>query len=119
MCIIFFFFFSSRRRHTRYWRDWSSDVCSSDLGKTNTPEFGAGSQTFNPVFGATRNPYDPTKTCGGSSGGAGGAVACGGQPVADGGGLGGAPRHPAGYCQGVGFPASPGGGGDLPEQKGR
>ena len=40
------------------------------VGKTNTPEFGAGSQTFNPVFGATRNPYDLTKTCGGSSGGA-------------------------------------------------
>ena len=40
------------------------------IGKTNTPEFGAGSQTFNRVFGATRNPYDPSKTCGGSSGGA-------------------------------------------------
>ena len=39
------------------------------IGKTNTPEFGAGSQTFNKVFGATRNPYDLTKTCGGSSGG--------------------------------------------------
>ena len=41
------------------------------IGKTNTPEFGAGSQTFNRVFGATRNPYDPSKTCGGSSGGRG------------------------------------------------
>jgi amidase len=40
------------------------------IGKTNTPEFGAGSQTFNKVFGATRNPYDLSKTCGGSSGGA-------------------------------------------------
>ena len=40
------------------------------IGKTNVPEFGAGSQTFNPVFGATKNPYDLTKTCGGSSGGA-------------------------------------------------
>src|SRR5467141_1317472 len=39
------------------------------IGKTNTPEFGAGSQTFNKLFGATRNPYDPSKTCGGSSGG--------------------------------------------------
>src|ERR1039458_8299464 len=48
------------------------------IGKTNTPEFGAGSQTFNPVFGATRNPWDLTKTCGGSSGGAAVALACGG-----------------------------------------
>src|SRR5262249_12287960 len=47
------------------------------IGKTNTPEFGAGSQTFNPVFGATLNPYDRTKTCGGSSGGAAVALACG------------------------------------------
>jgi hypothetical protein len=46
------------------------------IGKTNTPEFGAGSQTFNAVFGATRNPYDVTKTCGGSSGGAAVALAC-------------------------------------------
>ena len=47
------------------------------IGKTNTPEFGSGSQTFNTVFGATRNPYDLTKTCGGSSGGAAVALACG------------------------------------------
>ena len=46
------------------------------VGKTNTPEFGAGSQTFNQVFGATYNPYDLTKTCGGSSGGAAVALAC-------------------------------------------
>ena len=46
------------------------------IGKTNTPEFGAGSQTFNEVFGATTNPYDRTKTCGGSSGGAAVALAC-------------------------------------------
>src|SRR5262245_40928239 len=46
------------------------------IGKTNTPEFGAGSQTFNTIFGATRNPYDLTKTCGGSSGGAAVALAC-------------------------------------------
>src|SRR3712207_9429416 len=83
MCIIFFFFFSSRRRHTRYWRDWSSDVCSSDLGKTNTPEFGAGSQTFNPVFGPTRNPYDPTKTCGGRSPGAARALRSGKRRVGE------------------------------------
>ena len=53
-------------------------------GKTNTPEFGAGSQTFNSVFGPTRNPYDVTKTCGGSSGGAAVALACGMVPIADG-----------------------------------
>src|SRR5262245_36671825 len=53
-------------------------------GKTNTPEFGAGSQTFNEVFGATRNPYDVSKTCGGSSGGAAVSVACGMTPIADG-----------------------------------
>src|SRR4051794_34245268 len=50
------------------------------IGKTNTPEWGAGSQTFNPVFGATRNPYDPDRTCGGSSGGAAGVLAAGGAP---------------------------------------
>src|SRR5262249_40379309 len=54
------------------------------FGKTNTPEFGAGSQTFNEVFGRTLNPYDPTKTCGGSSGGAAGALACGMVAIADG-----------------------------------
>ena len=47
------------------------------IGKSNTPEFGAGSQTFNTVFGRTLNPYDATKTCGGSSGGAAVALACG------------------------------------------
>ena len=64
------------------------------LGKTNTPEFGAGSQTFNAVFGATRNPYDPSKTCGGSSGGAGVAVACGMLPFADGSDLAASLRNP-------------------------
>src|SRR6185369_10393642 len=54
------------------------------IGKTNVPEFGAGSQTFNPVFGATLNPYDTSKTCGGSSGGAAVALACGMLPLADG-----------------------------------
>ena len=53
------------------------------IGKTNTPEFGAGSQTFNEVFGATRNPYDLSKTCGGSSGGAAVGLACGMLPLAD------------------------------------
>jgi hypothetical protein len=54
------------------------------VGKTNTPEFGSGSQTFNKVFGATHNPYDLTKTCGGSSGGAAVALACGLVPLASG-----------------------------------
>jgi amidase len=78
------------------------------VGKTNTPEFGAGSQTFNPVFGATRNPYDLTKTCGGSSGGAAVALACGMVPIADGSDMGGSLRNPAGYCNVVGLRPSPG-----------
>ncbi|NJM09314.1 amidase [Candidatus Gracilibacteria bacterium] len=78
------------------------------IGKTNTPEFGAGSQTFNAVFGATRNPYDLNKTCGGSSGGAAVALACGMVPLADGSDLGGSLRNPAGYCNVVGFRTSPG-----------
>src|SRR5581483_5227098 len=78
------------------------------LGKTNTPEFGAGSQTFNAVFGATRNPYDLTKTCGGSSGGAAVAVATGMLPFADGSDFAARLRHPANYCNVVGFRPSPG-----------
>jgi len=78
------------------------------IGKTNTPEFGAGSQTFNPVFGATRNPYDRTRTCGGSSGGAAVALACGLQPLADGSDMGGSLRNPANFCNVVGFRPSPG-----------
>ena len=77
-------------------------------GKTNTPEFGAGSQTFNSVFGATRNPYDTTKTCGGSSGGAAVALACGMLPIADGSDTGGSLRNPASFCNVVGFRPSPG-----------
>lgn len=73
------------------------------IGKTNTPEFGAGSQTFNAVFGATRNPYDPTKTCGGSSGGAAVALACGMVPLADGSDMGGSLRNPASFCNVVGL----------------
>lgn len=78
------------------------------LGKTNTPEFGAGSQTFNAVFGATRNPYDLTKTCGGSSGGAAVALACGMLPFADGSDLGGSLRNPANFCNVVGLRPTPG-----------
>lgn len=77
-------------------------------GKTNTPELGAGSQTFNPVFGATRNPYDVTKTCGGSSGGAAVALACGMLPIADGSDTGGSLRNPAAFCNVVGLRPSPG-----------
>jgi amidase len=73
------------------------------IGKTNVPEFGAGSQTFNTVFGATRNPYDLAKTCGGSSGGAAVALACGMVPVADGSDSGGSLRNPAAFCNVVGF----------------
>lgn len=78
------------------------------IGKTNTPEFGAGSQTFNEVFGATRNPYDLAKTCGGSSGGAAAALAAGLLPIADGSDLGGSLRNPAAFCNVVGFRPSAG-----------
>ena len=78
------------------------------VGKTNTPELGAGSQTFNEVFGATRNPYDLTKTCGGSSGGAAVALACGMVPLADGSDFGGSLRNPAAFCNIVGLRPSPG-----------
>lgn len=78
------------------------------IGKTNTPEFGAGSQTFNPVFGPTRNPYDLSKTAGGSSGGAAAALASGIVPIADGSDLGGSLRNPASFCNVVGFRPSPG-----------
>lgn len=67
------------------------------IGKTNTPEFGLGSQTFNPVFGATRNPYASDRTCGGSSGGAAVALAAGMIPVADGSDMMGSLRNPAGW----------------------
>jgi amidase len=78
------------------------------IGKTNTPEFGSGSQTFNKVFGATHNPYDLTKTCGGSSGGAAVALACGLTPVASGSDTGGSLRNPAAFCNVVGFRPSAG-----------
>ena len=78
------------------------------LGKTNVPEFGAGSHTFNRVFGATRNPYDLRRTCGGSSGGAAVALAAGMIPIADGSDLGGSLRNPASFCNVVGFRPTPG-----------
>jgi len=78
------------------------------VGKTNVPEFGFGSQTFNPVFGATRNPHDLTKTCGGSTGGGSVAVACGMVPLADGSDHGGSLRNPPSFCGVVGLRPSPG-----------
>ena len=78
------------------------------VGKTNVPEFGAGSQTFNPVFGACLNPYDTSRTCGGSSGGAAVALACGMVPIAAGSATGGSLRNPANFCNVVGFRNSPG-----------
>ena len=78
------------------------------LGKTNTPEFGAGGNTFNAVFGATRNPWNPALTCGGSSGGAAVALATGMSPLAQGTDLGGSLRTPASFCGVVGFRTTPG-----------
>ncbi|WP_067801017.1 amidase [Actinomadura formosensis] len=78
------------------------------LGKTNVPEFAAGSHTFNPVFGLTRNPYDLSRSAGGSSGGAAAALACGMHPLADGSDMGGSLRNPASFCNVVGFRPSPG-----------
>ena len=88
------------------------------IGKTNTPEFGAGSQTFNRVFGETRNPYDPSTTCGGSSGGAAVALAAGLVPIADGSDMGGSLRNPASFCNVVGFRPSPGRVPDYPSERG-
>jgi amidase len=73
------------------------------VGKTNTPEFGFGSHTFNPVFGATHNPYDPTRSAGGSSGGAGAALATRMLPLADGSDYAGSLRNPAGWNNVFGF----------------
>jgi amidase len=78
------------------------------IGKTNVPEFGAGSQTFNEVFGPTLNPWDTSKTCGGSSGGAGVALACGMLPIADGSDMGGSLRNPGNFNSVVGLRVSPG-----------
>jgi amidase len=78
------------------------------LGKTNTPEFGAGSHTVNRVFGATRNPFDLTRSAGGSSGGAAAALAARMISLADGGDLGGSLRNPASFCNVTGMRPSPG-----------
>ena len=73
------------------------------IGHSNMPEFGLGSNTFNAVFGATLNPYDPTKTAGGSSGGAAVALATDMLPLADGSDMGGSLRNPASFCNVVGL----------------
>ena len=88
------------------------------VGKTNLPEFALGSQTFNPVFGSTLNPYDLTKTCGGSTGGGAVALACGMVPLADGSDLGASLRNPAGFCNVVGLRPSPGRVPNSPSQLG-
>ncbi|HYH11041.1 MAG TPA: amidase family protein, partial [Thermomicrobiales bacterium] len=76
------------------------------LGKTNVPAMGAGSHTFNPLFGPTRNPYDLGTSAGGSSGGAAAALASGMVSLADGSDLGGSLRNPASFCNVVGLRAA-------------
>src|SRR6202043_1638547 len=76
------------------------------IGKTNTPEFGLGSHTYNPVYGITRNAYDQTRSAGGSSGGAAVSLALRMLPVADGSDYGGSLRNPAGWNNVVGFRTS-------------
>ena len=73
------------------------------VGKTNTPEFGLGSHSYNPVHGVTRNPYDLSRTAGGSSGGAAAALATGMVALADGSDMMGSLRNPAGFCNVYGF----------------
>jgi amidase len=78
------------------------------IGKTNTPEFGAGANTTNRVYGPTGNPFDPKLTCAGSSGGSAAALALGQVPLATGSDYGGSLRTPSGFCGVVGFRPSPG-----------
>lgn len=78
------------------------------LGKTNVPEWGAGANTRNDVYGATGNPFDPTRSAAGSSGGSAAALACGMVPLASGTDVGGSLRNPAAFCGVVGFRPSPG-----------
>jgi amidase len=84
------------------------DAGAIRLGKTNVPEFAAGSHTFNSVFGTTRNPYALDRAAGGSSGGAAAALAAGLQPIADGSDMGGSLRNPASFCNVVGLRSTPG-----------
>ncbi len=78
------------------------------VGKTNTPEFGAGANTRNAVYGATGNPFDPAKSCAGSSGGSAVALAAGMVPICSGSDTGGSLRNPASFCGIVGFRPTPG-----------
>jgi amidase len=78
------------------------------IGKTNTPEFGAGANTRNAVYGATGNPFDPEKSCAGSSGGSAVALATGMAPICTGSDTGGSLRNPASFCGIVGFHPTPG-----------
>src|SRR3954451_14959895 len=78
------------------------------VGKSNVPEFGAGANSRNRDYGATRNPFDPAKNAAGSSGGSGVALACGMVPIATGSDTGGSLRNPASFCNVVGFRPSPG-----------
>ena len=87
------------------------------IGKTNVPEFGYGSQTYNDVFGPTRNPYDLARTAGGSSGGAAAALAAGLVPVADGSDYMGSLRNPAAFCNVYGFRPSLGRVGSPPPER--
>ena len=73
------------------------------IGRSNVPEFGLGSHTYNQVYGITRNPYDLTRSAGGSSGRAAAALAARMLPVADGSDFGGSLRNPAGFCNVYGF----------------
>ncbi len=85
------------------------------IGKSNMPEFGLGSHTFNALFGATRNPYDLDKTPGGSSGGAAAALASGMLSITDGSDMGGSLRNPASFCNVIGFRPSIG---RVPDDRG-
>ncbi|MGY1806572.1 amidase [Blastococcus sp. SYSU D00669] len=78
------------------------------VGKTNVPEFAAGSHTFNPLFGVTHNPYRQGLSAGGSSGGAAAALAAGLVPLAEGSDMGGSLRNPAAFCNVVGLRPTPG-----------
>jgi amidase len=88
------------------------------LGKTNVPEFAAGSNTFNALFGATRNPYDLTRTSGGSTGGSAAALITGMAAACEGSDLGGSLRTPASFCNVVGLRPTPGRVPDVPTQFG-